>query len=301
MRFLFLVVLLFSVSACVESLSESVERVKRQTILVQTPHVLDAKCRLTDRKGYRWRVENTPNVVTVRNGHSPLTVICTRDGYKKTIVQIEEENVNFENYPGFFEEVSALLQDPYANIATKYPNEIYVWMEPHQWQSDAKMREWAYEKQIYERQQAAIIEKREAEERRLKELEIKLRAKHQETIKQQRNHLHQAWRDTALYKWFRQLRIGTNLNPFASADELGHPDPDSLKGLDEELKQEVLEEARKIVEEEKLSEKKVDKTVDKTVQKPQPTQRFVPASQEQPTENYSIGEPLTLEDLRRVE
>lgn len=187
-------IILFLLSGCVE-----VERIKQQSIVLRTPHVTDAKCVLSDKRGTAWKVKKTPGVVTVRAGNAPLNIVCEKKGYRKTIKSVEEERVNFRNYPGFLEEVSGFVQDPFSNIATKYPDEIAVWMEPLQWESEEAMREWAYDKNIYEKQQEAIRIAREEEERRLREMEIELRTKYSNRLKQQRQRLYNS-------KWFEWLK-----------------------------------------------------------------------------------------------
>jgi hypothetical protein len=199
--------LLCVVSACAD---DALDHIKKETLVIRTPHVEDAKCALIDKRGTRWMLRKSPGPVTVRAGNGPMTITCTKKNYEKTIISVEEEKVDLQNYPGFLEEVSGFVEDPYSNIITRYPDEILVWMKPLHWDSEDAERAWAYEKDIYEKQQEAKKQARLAEERRLKELEIQTRIKSQETMDQQRQHLFNS-------KWFRWLddsnpKLHQNLN-----------------------------------------------------------------------------------------
>lgn len=172
-----------------------------QTIMVHTPYVENAECVFTDKRGSKWMLFSSPGVVTVKVGNPPLHVECTKYGYKKTLAQVYEEPVDFDHYPGFLEEAVGFAQDPYGRIATKYPDEIKVFIEPHEWASDERMREFFFEKKIYENQMEAKKYAIAMEKKRLDELERKLKVEKEERMKQQR-------KDIFNSRWFRWMGLG---------------------------------------------------------------------------------------------
>lgn len=176
---------------------DTVKRSRTQNILVRTPHVDDAKCKLTDARGRSWRVRKTPDVVAVEDGHSPLQVICRKDGYKTTIKTVNEhkeelltidgKRISIESghhfttkaprlIPTAIKEASSFMLDPTGNISTKYPNEIAIWMEPEVWQSEQAMRVWAYDRYIWENK--IILAEEDAEIKDEKRKEARRSKKH---------------------------------------------------------------------------------------------------------------------------
>jgi hypothetical protein len=164
---------------------ETVKLSRTQNILVQTPLADGAKCTLTDATGRKWKVRSTPGNVAVADGHSPLQVICTKDGYKNTVETVKEfkeelltidgKRVTMNAYDQFptkaprliptaIKEASSFVIDPTGNISTKYPNEITIWMEPNTWESEKAMREWAYEKSVWQNESIIVAEEDKAKD-----------------------------------------------------------------------------------------------------------------------------------------
>lgn len=176
MRVLLTLFCCFSMVSC-----SSIDKAKMQSILVETPYADGAKCRVTDNKGNKGLVNKTPSTVTVREGHPPLVVICEKKGYKNTHVMIDAEDTKVRQTNELIEEIAGMIEDPYAAYATQYPDTITVWMEPDKWESEDVMRQWAFDKKLYEDKQfERQKEKREAEERHIKELELEIKLRQEQ-------------------------------------------------------------------------------------------------------------------------
>ncbi len=167
-------VILFIATMLAAGCSSAIETAKlarTQNILVETPHADGAKCTITDARGRSWRVRTTPGNVAVLDGHAPLQLICTKKGFRTTTLAVSEQKeelltidgkrVTMSPYDQFptkaprliptaLKEASSFVLDPTGNISTKYPNQITVWMEPERWESEDAMREWAYEREVWQ-------------------------------------------------------------------------------------------------------------------------------------------------------
>ena len=169
MRAFLIIFLTLSLTACYPTL-DAIKRARTQNIMVVTPHADGAKCTITDAIGRKWRVRNTPNSVNVQEGHSPLKFVCRKTGYKTTVNTISEhkqelltidgERVTLGIYqqfptksprliPSLVKETAGFAIDPTGNLSTKYPNEVTIWMEPNEFESDEAMIAWAYDKEIW--------------------------------------------------------------------------------------------------------------------------------------------------------
>jgi hypothetical protein len=158
---------------------DTIKLSRTQNILVQTPMADGARCTLTDATGRKWKVRSTPGNVAVDDGHSPMQVICTKAGYKNTVETVTEhkeelltidgKRVTISMYEQFptkaprliptaIKETSSFFIDPTGNLSTKYPDSITVWMEPLKWESEKYMREWAYEKSIWQKEATLVAE-----------------------------------------------------------------------------------------------------------------------------------------------
>lgn len=130
-----------------------------QSVTLDTPMVEGAKCELTDKKGGKWYVMETPGTVQVRKGDGPMTVICRKDGYHTTTRVVAEDlhgatlgNIILGGGIGIF-------VDAMSGAAQQYPDQIVVWMEPISWESEAQRTEWESKKAAWEKEEA---EKEEA-------------------------------------------------------------------------------------------------------------------------------------------
>ncbi len=147
------------------------EDAKWQSITVVTPMADEAKCSITDVRGNKYKVNKTPATVTVRQGFSPLTLICKKTGYKTEIAYLEDDIVaqSTINLP---DEVAGIVSNPYARVGTEFPREVAVWMEPERWRSEEHMRDWAFERSLYEHQ-LYLLEQKKLEAYRKREEERK--------------------------------------------------------------------------------------------------------------------------------
>lgn len=197
------VIFLFGCSA-----AQTVQMARTQNILIRTPHVEGAKCTINDGLGRKWKVRKTPGNVSVQDGHPPLQVICRKKGYHTSISTIDEHKQElltidgkritiglYQKFPATkiprliptaIKEASGFLLDPTGSVSTKFPNEITMWMEPKNWNSEKDMRKWAYEKQIWlsERYIASTEDKATDELRKQQRRDIKQakKAKNKERV-----------------------------------------------------------------------------------------------------------------------
>lgn len=166
-----LIAVFFLLAGC-GSIMESVQNANTQNILIQTPRVEGAECRVSDGMGRKWNVWETPGAVAVQEGHPPLVIVCSKKGFKKSVLTINEKKeeiltidgkrVDFSIFgdfptkfprliPAAIRETAGFVQDPTGSISTEYPNTITVWMEPKAWESEEQMREWAFDREVQNR------------------------------------------------------------------------------------------------------------------------------------------------------
>ena len=185
-------VALLVISGC--STIESLGYSNTQNILIDTPHVEGAECNLSDKTGRKWNLWETPGTVPVQEGHPPLVVICTKKGFKKSVLTINEhkeelltidgKHIDVSIYgdfptkfprliPAAIKETAGFVQDPTGSVSTTYPNKIVVWMEPKKWESEGQMREWAFDREVEDRgdfineRDAKLADEKRKEERRI--------------------------------------------------------------------------------------------------------------------------------------
>lgn len=122
-----------------------------QNLTVTTPRVDGATCDLTDSKGGKWFIKDTPNTVTVRKGDGPMTIICKKDGYKTNTLMLEEGfhgatlgNVLLGGGIGIFVDIA-------SGAAQKYPDQVVMWLEPEKWDSEEEKAAWEAEKAEYQK------------------------------------------------------------------------------------------------------------------------------------------------------
>ncbi len=164
----FLMLMALSACALVSKVSQGS---KLQSITVVTPMAEKARCSITDSRGKKYKVRSTPSVITVRQGFSPLTLICKKTGYKTKIEYLDDDRVaqSTINLP---DELAGILDDPVARVGTEFPREVAVWMEPVLWKSKKHMRDWAFERSLYEHR-LHLLEQKKLEAYRKREEERK--------------------------------------------------------------------------------------------------------------------------------
>ena len=127
-----------------------------QNITVVTEkNVTGAACELTDSKSAKWYVPNTPGSANVHRGDGPMSIICTKTGYRNANLMMEETiagatlgNILIGGGVGIF-------VDAMSGAAQRYPDQITVWMEPESWGSESERLEWTKEKEKYDTEMAA--------------------------------------------------------------------------------------------------------------------------------------------------
>ena len=122
-----------------------------QSVTVVTEkEVNGARCELTDSKGGKWYVPETPGTATVRKGDGPMTVVCKKDGYKTATLMVDESlaGATFGNI--ILGGGIGILVDSMSGAAQKYPDQFIIWMEPAEWASENEKADWQKEKAAYE-------------------------------------------------------------------------------------------------------------------------------------------------------
>gem|GEM_PF-4793115 len=146
-------------SGC-ETAQDSLSRARNQTILIETPYVKNARCTLVDRKGHKWKLKRSPNTVVVKNGFSPLNIICRKPKYNDAVVVLDDEPIWLVGYTNYIEEASSLLRDPFGSIKRKYPAHISIWLEPKVWDSEEAYNLWHKKKDEYYKKEARLRKER---------------------------------------------------------------------------------------------------------------------------------------------
>lgn len=141
-----MILLSASLSACASIVSGT-----QQSVFIETPHVTDAECKLTDSKNGSWYLASTPGSVSVLKGNGPLNITCTKDKYETATVSVDETvagatlgNVILGGGIGIF-------VDAATGAAQVYPDKVIVWMKPKQFSSVAARKSWEADKAEYER------------------------------------------------------------------------------------------------------------------------------------------------------
>ncbi len=118
-----------------------------------------AKCELNDSNGGKWFISDTPGTVNVRKGYGPMSIECNKEGYVTTVLSVDEVfagatlgNILLGGGIGIF-------IDAMSGSAQKYPDEIVIWMEPENWDSDEEKLAWFKAKEEYE---AELLAKQKA-------------------------------------------------------------------------------------------------------------------------------------------
>jgi hypothetical protein len=126
-----------------------------QNITVVTEkNVTGAACELTDSKSAKWYVPNTPGSANVHRGDGPMSVICTKTGYRNANLMVEETvagatlgNIILGGGIGIF-------VDAMSGAAQRYPDQITVWMEPESWTSESERLDWMQAKEKFDAETA---------------------------------------------------------------------------------------------------------------------------------------------------
>lgn len=137
----------------------------QQNVFVDTPHVNGAECKLTDSKNGSWYLPGTPGSVSVVKGNGPMNIVCTKTGYEKSVVSVEESvtGATFGNI--ILGGGIGIFVDAASGAAQNYPDKVIVWMKPKNWASAAARKDWEDQKAEYERKiQADLDAKKKAQQ-----------------------------------------------------------------------------------------------------------------------------------------
>jgi hypothetical protein len=211
MRIFLLSVALVVTSGC--STMESLKSSNTQNILVETPRVEGAECKLTDKSGRKWNLWETPGTVAIQEGHPPLVIICTKKGFKTSILTVNEhkeelltidgKRIDLSIYgdfptkfprliPSAIKETAGFVQDPTGSISTTYPNKLVVWMEPKKWESEEQMREWAFDRQVQDSSDFIDAQDAKVADEKRKEVRREDKKKREEELRQLKKRLRDA-------------------------------------------------------------------------------------------------------------
>lgn len=102
----------------------------QQNIFVDTPHVNGAECKLTDSKNGSWYLDSTPGSVSVLKGNGPMNIVCTKAGYERGVVSVDE-NVSGATFGNIILGGGiGIFVDAASGAAQNYPDKVIVWMKP---------------------------------------------------------------------------------------------------------------------------------------------------------------------------
>ena len=122
-----------------------------QSVMVKTEkNVIDASCELTDKKGGKWYVPETPGTISVRKGDGPMSIVCKKDGYKVGTLSVDETLVGATFGNIILGGGIGVFVDAASGAAQQYPDEVIIWMEPEEWTSVEEKLAWNEEKRLYE-------------------------------------------------------------------------------------------------------------------------------------------------------
>jgi len=130
----------------------------QQNVFVDTPHVTGAECKLTDSKNGSWYLDGTPGSVSVVKGNGPMNIVCTKAGYERGIVSVDESltGATFGNI--ILGGGIGIFVDAASGAAQNYPDKVIVWMKPKSWASASDRKAWENQKAEYERKVQADLE-----------------------------------------------------------------------------------------------------------------------------------------------
>jgi len=117
--------------------------------VVTEKDVVGASCTFLDSKGNRSYIPRTPGTTYMPRGNAPLTVECSKPGYKSAAFVVDEGlagatmgNVILGGGIGF-------IFDATSGAAQRYPDKVVIWLEPQVWPDEASRVRWEEEKRAF--------------------------------------------------------------------------------------------------------------------------------------------------------
>jgi len=145
-KFVLILAITYTVTGCATITSGTT-----QSLMVKTEkNVIDASCELTDKKGGKWYVPETPSAVTVRKGDGPMSIVCKKDGFKVGTLSVDETLVGATFGNIILGGGIGIFVDAASGAAQQYPDEVIIWMEPEEWSSVEEKLAWKKEKQEFD-------------------------------------------------------------------------------------------------------------------------------------------------------
>lgn len=132
-----------------------------QPFSVKTAGVTGASCELVDSKGARWTISDTPGTREITKGDGPLTVTCSKPGYKTASINVEEGFAGMTAGNILLGGGIGLIVDAASGAAQEYPDEVTLWLEPVSFPSVAARDAWFAKKDAYEAAQAKEAEQQD--------------------------------------------------------------------------------------------------------------------------------------------
>ena len=137
-----------------------------QPFTVLTAQTTGASCEMVDSKGARWTVTDTPGTQEITKGDGPLTVTCSKSGFKTASVVVEESFAGATLGNVILGGGIGIVVDAASGAAQEYPDEVTVWLEPNSFPSTAAKEAWFAKKEAYE----DALKKPEARDNKASEL-----------------------------------------------------------------------------------------------------------------------------------
>lgn len=110
---------------------------------------------MVDSKGARWTISGTPETREITKGDGPLTVTCSKSGYKTTSIDVAEGFAGATLGNVILGGGVGLIVDAASGAAQEYPDKVTIWMEPNSFSSAAAKDAWFAEKEAFEAEQLA--------------------------------------------------------------------------------------------------------------------------------------------------
>jgi hypothetical protein len=117
--------------------------------LITEKDISGASCTLVDSKGNRSYIPRTPGTTYITRGNAPLTITCSKQGYKTTSLEIGEEvsGATFGNI--ILGGGIGIIFDASSGAAQRYSDKVIIWMEPEVWQDEDSRLRWEEERRIF--------------------------------------------------------------------------------------------------------------------------------------------------------
>lgn len=121
-----------------------------QGVRVVTEKNIDgASCILVDSKGHRAFLPRTPGTTYLPRGDGPATVTCRKADFKTTTVQINEGMAGATLGNVILGGAIGIVMDAASGAAQRYPDQVFIWMEPEHWPDEQSKLQWEEDKRAH--------------------------------------------------------------------------------------------------------------------------------------------------------